>query len=179
MIPFSDCISILDQREESAAYARFKGLASAAEKLKKEGGYQATQSFKKDGVYVHFEYVDRAWLIRAVHLYSKKESGFSSYLGEFKSGVTIQHGRQALVAALGAPSSSGGDGTVGRFGIVNRVWERWDYEGYSLRFDYEADGSTIYTGCIQRPRDVQEFEKKRRANQTAQTTPGSSAPLRV
>ena len=127
---------------------------------------------------MHFEYVDRVWLIRAVHLYSKKESGFSTYLGEFKPGITIQRDRRALITALGVPTSTGGDGTVGRFGIVNRVWERWDYDEYSLRFDYEEDGTTVYTGCLQRPRDVQEFEK-RRANQAAQTTPGSSAALRV
>lgn len=177
MITLSDIISILDQREDSAAYLRFKSIASKAQKLKK-GGYIATQSFKKDGLLVHFEYVERAWLIRAVHLYWKKESGFSPYFGELKPGVTMQANRRGLAAALGAPSSAGGDGSVGQFGIVNRVWERWDYDGYSLRLDYEADSSTIYTGCLQRPRDVQEFEK-RRANQAAQTTPGSSVPLRV
>jgi hypothetical protein len=38
MITLIDCISILDQREETAHYSRFKGLAPVVEKLKKEGG---------------------------------------------------------------------------------------------------------------------------------------------
>ncbi len=161
MISLAECVSILDEREDSAAFSHFKSLASVVEKLKKEGGYRATQSFKKDGIDVYFEWTDKVWLIVAVQLYPKKASRFLPYGGEITPSVFLQDGRQALVAALGVPSSSGGDGSVGQFGIINRIWERWDYAGYSLRFDYENDGATVYIAHVQRPRDVQEFEKRR------------------
>ncbi len=179
MITLSDCLSILDEQEDSPALTRFLSLATKRPKLKKGGGYRATYDLKADGVYVHLEYVERVWRVLAVQLLGKEESGFSCYTGELERGLSMKSDRRHLREVLGDPSSSGGDGKIGSLGIVNRLWDRWDHDRYSLRFDYEADGATIYVACLQRPRDVQQFEQRRRANQSAQTTPGSSAPLRV
>ncbi|MCW1922327.1 hypothetical protein OKA05_07160 [Luteolibacter arcticus] len=109
MITLQDCIAILDQREDSPAYAQFKDLAQAANKLENFHGSRM-QGFKKDGVNVHFEHVaPRVLVVSAVHLYAKKESRFTPYAGDVAPGVTLAAIRSALVAALGTPSSSGGD----------------------------------------------------------------------
>ena len=164
MITFADCISILDTKSDSREFIHLLGCATEQKKLRKEGGYRASCSLKKDGVDVHFEYVDKSWIVLAVHLYGKKESGFSIYAGDLGAGITLKQSRPAFHAAFGPAASTGGDGKPGTFGIVNRWWDRWDYDGYSLRLDYEADHQTVYIVCVQRIRDVVEFEKRRKAS---------------
>lgn len=176
MITLPDCVSILDQHGDSTSFLRFSALASYRVKMKKEGGYRATYPLKADGIEVHLEYVERNWLILAVHLYGGKGSGFSAYAGELEHGLSMKSSRSRLREVLGAPSSTGGDGTVGRYGIVNRPWDRWDREDHSLRFDYEEDGSSIHVACLQRPRDVRAFEERRVASQATLQTPARVTP---
>jgi hypothetical protein len=163
MITLPDCISILDAKFDSREFVHFLACSIEPKKLRKEGGYRASCLLKKDGVNVHFEYVDKEWIVLAVHLYGKKESGFSIYPGDLGSGITLKQNRVDFQATFGPATSTGGDGKLGTFSIVNRWWDRWDYDGYSLRVDYEADHQTVYVACIQRTRDVVEFEKRRKA----------------
>ena len=163
MITLNDCISLLDENAESPACVRFLSLAAKPAKLKKRGGFRATYELKADGINVHLEYIERAWRVLALQFYGVKESGFSCFAGEFESALDTKTKRGRLHEVLGAPSSTGGDGKVGKYGIVDRWWDRWDREKYSLRFDFEADAASIYVVSLQRPRDVQEFETRRKA----------------
>ena len=158
-ITLADCVSILDQLEEADAYARFRSLAIKFNKFTK--GVNAGQSFKKDGIDVHCQYLNRKWTVTELHLYWKKASGFSPYPGDVAPGVTMAAGRAGLIAALGKPSSSGGDGALGAFDVLAKVWDRWDYNNYSLRFNYQPDKATVDTASVQRPCVVQKFEQWR------------------
>lgn len=158
-ITLRDCVSILDELEESSAYARFRSLAIGFNKFTK--GADAGQSFKKDGIYVNCEYVNRKWTVTELHLYGRKVSGFSPYPGDVAPGVTMAAGRAGLIAALGTPSSSGGNGALGAFDVLSKVWDRWDYDDYSLRFDYQPDKATVDLASVQRPCAVQKFEQWR------------------
>jgi len=140
---YQDTISILDKAYDDPSFDQ--ALASVGKKkLRKDGGYKATISYKDQGVYICLSYTDGAWMCDAVMFFAEgSEPGFDAYDHTTESGISLSQSRTDIHDALGTPSLTGGGGPMIMNVIVDYPWDRYDFGSYSVRFEYETDGEKL------------------------------------
>lgn len=144
MITYRDCISILSEEEKSDALERFLSLANGRPSLVKSGGYRAIYDLKDEGVCIHMEYIDQTWKVRSLQLIGGNDEDASKFKEEIESGLKMSSTREEVHQSLGKPTAFGGNGKELRFGIINRFWDEWNRDTYSVRIDYQNDESSLY-----------------------------------
>jgi hypothetical protein len=139
---YADLVANLGQPHGAAGVQALLAKLPASKGLRKEGGYRASLTFKDDGLYLIFSWDRPHWLFSCSILYPAGVEGFGGFLDPIAGRVPISSPRPSVQRALGAPSRSGGTGNA--VGVLtDYFWDRYDFERYHLRFDYESAGGAI------------------------------------
>jgi hypothetical protein len=110
--------------------------------LRKEGGYRASLTYKREGIYLIFDWHRPEWLSASAILFAGGVDGFGGFVEPIEGRLPIASQRSAVHCALGAPSRTGG-GAKPSGVITDYFWDPYDFERYHLRFDYESEDGAI------------------------------------
>jgi hypothetical protein len=93
---------------------------------------------------------DKVFRVDALHFYSQGYEGYDEYDGLLPEGLRFSDTRDDVHARLGEPAASGG-GNKGSFKKVWPRWDRYDFDGHALRFQYHDKGDVISMVTLMRP----------------------------
>ena len=110
--------------------------------LRKQGGDRASLTFKDQGIELIFDWHEPEWLSASAILFAPGVDGFGGFVEPIEGRLPIASHRPDVHAALGAPSRTGGGGKSSGV-ITDYSWDRYDFERYHLRFDYESEAGAI------------------------------------
>jgi hypothetical protein len=138
---YTDLAANLGEPYRSASIEAFLGKLPSKKGLRKDGGYRASLTFKGEGLYLIFDWHRPDWLFSTASLYPAGVDGFGGFVEPIEGRLPIASPRPTVRDALGTPSRTGGSGK--ELGVLtDYFWDRYDFELYHLRFDYEsADGA--------------------------------------
>jgi hypothetical protein len=128
-----------DSPELQALLAQLKSPSA----LKKVGGYRARVAAKASGVSLSFGWSKPAWVLNNAFLYPGGRDGFSQFQDKIERQVSMSATRTQVRSVLGTPSWAGGGAPVVENTLVDYHWDRFDFETYSVRFDYEEEQGEI------------------------------------
>lgn len=117
--------------------------------------HTSSLSYKQAGFSLDF--IEQEWVVpdsrafekgirvlRAVFLYSNGCDGFRQYQGPLLCDLLLSDTRSNIQRKLGQPSVSGG-GNKGPSNMVWPLWDRYDFEDFSMRVDYSEGVQNIRT----------------------------------
>jgi hypothetical protein len=138
---YTDLAANLGEPHGSVGIAAILGKLPPRKGLRKEGGYRASLTFKREGLYLVFDWQRPDWLLSSAMLFPAGVDGFGAFGEPIEGRLPVASARPSVHGALGAPSRTGGSGQA--LGVLtDYFWDRYDFERYHLRFDYEsADGA--------------------------------------
>ncbi len=95
--------------------------------------------YKKKGMNLVF---DENLLLSSIQLYPQGVDGYDEYTGEAPHGVTFYTPRAEVRTKLGIPTASGGGEVLPLLGMTKN-WDRYDYDTYTLHFEYQVGEESI------------------------------------
>ncbi len=143
MSTYKALLSALNTTADSPELQALLARLNSPSALKKVGGYRARLAAKASGVDLSFGWSKPSWMLNNVFLFPGGRDGFGEFQDAIESQVSMSSTRSEVRSILGLPSWSGGGGPAIMNTLVDYHWDRFDFETYSVRFDYEEEQGGI------------------------------------
>lgn len=89
--------------------------------------------------------------VQAILLHAREHEEYQEYQGPLPEGIRFGDSRKKVRKALGEPTATGGGEMMPLLGEKAQQWDRYDWNSYSLHFEYAEGEKSIDLVTLMRP----------------------------